>query len=66
MSNETAPEVAMTSAERNRLIQHLVKLRDSMAAPHPRIAEWAADRVGELVDERTRQTDYLAEIERTL
>ena len=66
MSDETAPEVSMTSAERDRLIRHLVKLRDSMAAPHPRIAAWANDRVCELVDERTRQTDYLKEIERDL
>ena len=63
MNETTAPEVAMTSAERDRLIQHLVRLRDQMAAPHPRIAGWANDRLIELSDERSRQADYLRWIE---
>ena len=66
MTDLPAPEVSMTSAERDQLIRHLVRLRDAMAAPHPRIATWANERVCELVDERTRQADYLAEIERDL
>ena len=64
--SETAPEVAMTSAERDHLIQHLVRLRDGMAGVRPRIAAWANDRLIELVDERNRQAAYLSRIERDL
>ena len=66
MADLPDPAVAMTSAERDRLIRHLVKLRDAMVGTHPRIAAWANDRVCELVDERTRQADYLKAIERDL
>ena len=66
MNETTAPEVSMTSAERDQLIRHLVRLRDAMSVSHSRIATWANERVCELVDERTRQADYLAEIERDL
>ena len=55
MTDLPAPEVAMSAAERDHLIQHLVKLRDVMASPHPRIAHWANDRLIELADERDRQ-----------
>ena len=63
MNETTAPEVSMTSAERDQLIRHLVKLRDGMASVHPRIAAWANDRLIELSDERSRQADYLRWIE---
>ena len=66
MSETTAPAVAMTSAERDHLIAHLIRLRDAMSATRPRVAAWAADRVGELVDERNRQHAFLAEVERDL
>ena len=61
------PTVTMSSAERQHLLAHLLKMRDMMAAEgHKHVAEWANDRLIELVDERSRQADYLAEIEREL
>ena len=66
MNETTAPEVSMTSAERDQLIRHLVKLRDGMASVHPRIAAWANARTCELVDERDRQDDYLKWLSRDL
>ena len=61
------PNVSMSAAEREQLLKHLLKMRETMAAEgHRHVAEWANDRLIELVDERSRQADFLAEIERDL
>ena len=67
MSETTAPEVTMSSAERQQLLAHLLKMRDRMAAEgHRHVAAWANDRLIELSDERQRQEDFLAAIEADL
>lgn len=61
------PNVSMSGAERQQLLKHLLKMRDTMAEHgHKHVAAWANDRLIELVDERSRQADLLAEIERDL
>lgn len=62
-----SPIVAMTSAERESLLAHLLKMRDLMAQQgHRHVAEWANDQLIELVDERARQASYIAQAEREL
>jgi high-affinity K+ transport system ATPase subunit B len=60
------PVTRMTSAERDQLTAHLLKMRDRLAATsHRHAAEWANDRMIELVEERERQARFLAATERT-
>jgi hypothetical protein len=61
------PEVSMRSAERDRLIAHLVTMRNTMLTEgHRGVAAWANDRVIELVDERNRQAEVLRDVQRQL
>ena len=61
------PNVSMSAAERQQLLAHLLRMRDRMTAEgHRHVAAWANDRLIELVDERSRQADLLAELEADL
>ena len=65
--SDVDPVVSIMGAERDQLLKHLLKMRDTMAAEgHRHVAAWANDRLIELIDERDRQAAQFAEVVRGL